>query len=200
MTKRRAHSSIDKLPAELRETLTRMIVDNEWPDDFPKAKALGFGGEDKDIEGKPRYEDLVEYCDFRGFAVSKSAIGRWAMPLKMMSRYKLAGLLSRQAMSGITDEKASQTQKAVAEMVTAVAIEFIASHDDFDAKQIRDVAKAMKDCTAIAINSDKYVREQLTKKVDVAAENMKKRIGNIGGKRKAIQKIIDEELGVIKKS
>ena len=189
MTKRRAHSSIDKLPADLRDTLTRMIVDNEWPDDF--------AGEHAD--GSPRYEDLVAYCDQQGFGVSKSAIGRWAMPLKMMTRYKLAGLLSRQAMSGITNEKASQTQKAVAEMVTAVAIEFIASHDDFDAKQIRDVAKAMKDCTAIAINSDKYVREQIAEKVKSTASSIKDKLSEAGVTKK-VQKVVDELLLGIAKS
>ncbi len=199
MTKRRAHSSIDRLPAKLRETLTHMIVDNEWPDDFPKAKALGFGGEDKDIDGKPRYADLVTYCEHKGHTVSESAIGRWAIGLRIMARFKQAGLITRQIMSDLTNEKASQTQKAVAEMITAVAIEFIGGHEDFDADQIRDVAKAMKDCTAIAINSDRYVREQLKAKVKKTASSIKDKL-SAAGVNKKVQKVIDDLLLGIAKS
>lgn len=199
MTKRRAHSSIDRLPAVLRDTLTRMIVDNEWPDDFPKARALGFGGDDKDIDGKPRYADLVTYCAHKGHAISESAIGRWAVRIRVLAKMKQAGVVVRDVMKDLTAENASATQKAVAEIITAQLIE-AASEDNLSAKALRDLAKAVKDCTAVSISADKYVREQITKKVDTAAENMKKRIGSIGGKRKTIQKIIDEELGVVKKS
>ena len=199
MTKRRAHSSIDRLPADLRETLTRMIVDNEWPADFPKAKALGFGSEDKDVEGNPRYADLVTYCELKDHTISESAIGRWAIRIRVLAKMKQAGVIVRDVMKDLTAENASATQKAVAEIITAQLIE-AASEDNLSAKAWRDLAKAVKDCTAVSISADKYVREQIAKKVDVAAENIKKRIGKIGGKRKAIQKILDEELGVIKKS
>jgi len=165
-----------------------MIVDNEWPADFAGEHA----------EGSPRYEDLVTYCDQWGFGVSKSAIGRWAVQLRTMARFRQAGLITRQIMSDLTNEKASQTQKAVAEMITAVAIEFIGGHDNFDADQIRDVAKAMKDCTAIAINSDKYVREQLALKVKAACESTEKKLAAAGVDRKKIQEIIDDHLGVVK--
>ncbi len=199
MGKRRAHSSIDRLPAVLRDTLTRMIVDNEWPDDFPKAKALGFGGEDIDIEGKPRYADLVTYCKHKGHAISESAIGRWALGIKVLAQMRTKAEIVRGVFRDVTAEDAPKTQKAAAEIITAKLIE-ISVEENHSPKEIMNLARAVKDCTLVSISADKYVREQIAKKVNTAAENMKKRIGSIGGKRKAIQKIIDEELGVIKKS
>ncbi len=198
MSKRRTHSVIDKLPADLRESLTRMIVDNEWPDDFPKEKMLGFKAGDKDPQGNPRYIDCVVYCKHKGHTVSESAIGRFGARLRTLARMKQAGVITREVMKDINNEKASQTQKAVAEMITAITIEFVSSHDKFDAKEIKDVAKAMKDCTAIAINADKYIREQIEAKVKAAAESTKKKLTKAGVDRKMIQGIIDEHLGVVK--
>jgi hypothetical protein len=195
---RRIHSSIDKLPAGLRDALTRMIVDNEWPADFPPGKMVGFSGKDAELVGTPKYEDLVTYCQFKGYMVSPSAIGRFGMRLRTLARMKQAGIITREIMSDITNEKASATQKAVAEMITAVGIEFVSGHDNFDAEEIRDIAKAMKDCTAIAINADKYIREQLAKKIKDSAESTKKKLTKAGVNRKLIQEIIDEHLGVVK--
>ena len=199
MGNRRAHSSIDKLPADLREALVCMIVDNAWPVDFPRAKALGFGGDDKEPEGNPRYADMVTYCKHKGHAISESAVGRFAVRMRVLAKMKQAGVVVRDEMKDLTAENASATQKAVAEIITAQLIE-AASRDNLSPKMLKDLATAVRDCTAVSISADKYVREQIAKKVDTAAENMKKRIGKAGGKRKAIQKIIDEELGVIKKS
>jgi hypothetical protein len=184
MTKRRTHSTIDKLPTVLREAITRMLVDNEWPADCAGAVAAFT------IKGTPRYEDVVSYCKFKGFTVSESAVGRFGMRMRTLSRMKQAGVITREIMADLTNEKASQTQKACAEMITAVAIEFIAGHDDLNSKQISDVAKAMKDCTAIAINADKYIREQIDKKIKAADKS----ITDIAVKKK----IPDEVLKMIK--
>jgi hypothetical protein len=179
MSKRRTHSTIDKLPTALRESITRMLVDNEWPDDCGH-----------EIKGTPRYEDVVSYCKFKGFTVSESAVGRFGMRMRTLSRMKQAGVITREIMADLTNEKASQTQKACAEMITAVAIEFISEHQGFDAKEIRDVATAMKDCTAIAISADKYVRDQIDKKIKAADKS----ISDIAVKKK----IPDEVLKMIK--
>lgn len=191
MSKRRTHSSIDKLPAAFREILTRMIVDNEWPDDFPI-------GTDADLNGKPRYEDLVAYCKASLFNVSLSSVGRWALRIRTLARMKQAGLITREIMSDLNAEKASATQKAVAEMITAVAIEFITSTESMDANELKNVARAMKDCTAIAINADKYVRDQIEKKSQAAAVNTQAKLQKAGVDRKLIQEIIDEHLGITK--
>ena len=198
MSKRRTHSVIDKLPDSLRDALTRMIVDNEWPDDFPKEKMPGFGTGEKDLQGNPRYIDCVTYCEHKGHKVSESAIGRFGARLRTIARMKQAGVITREVMSDLNNEKASQTQKAVAEMITAITIEFVSSHDNFGAKEIKDVAKAMKDCTAIAINADKYIRQQIEAKVKSAAESTKEKLTRAGIDRKMIQEIIDEHLGVTK--
>jgi len=190
MSKRRTHSTIDTLPAALRETLTAMLVDNQWPEDFLNRDLL--------TAGNPRYEDLVEYCRQRGHVVSLSSVGRWAMRLRTIARMKQAGLITREIMQDLNNEKASQTQKAAAEMITAVAIEYVSEHESFGADEIRDVAKAMKDCAAVAINSDKYVREQISAKVKAAAASTKEKLTAAGLDRKLIQEIIDEHLGVTK--
>ena len=166
-----------------------MLVDNEWPDDSGEAAA---------VTGTPRYEDVVSYCKFKGFVVSESAVGRFGMRMRTLSRMKQAGVITREIMADLTNEKASQTQKACAEMITAVAIEFVAGHEDLNSKQISDVAKAMKDCTAIAINADKYIRDQITKK----AESATKAIDAIGVKKKldpeTLRMIREQVYGIIK--
>lgn len=187
ITKRRSHSTIDKLPAGLRETLMAMLTDDVWPGDFAER-----------YDGKPRYEDLVAYCKQKGFIVSESAIGRFGMQMRTITRMKNAGLIARETMAGLTAEDAPKTQKAAAEMATALALEFMASHDTYSAKQIKEICQAIRDCTTVSIKADQYIRQQLEKKVQAATASTKKKLAKAGVKRKLIQEIIDEHLGVIK--
>jgi len=179
MSQRRSHSSIDKLPAGIRDAITRMLVDNEWPADFPKDKAFGFKGKETELAGKPRYEDVATYCRHKGFNISESAIGRFGIRVRMLARMKNAGAVVRDVMKDLSAEKASETQKAVAEMITAQTIEFISSNEDLSGKEIYHIARAMKDCTAVSINADKYIRSQLAEKAKVA----EKEINKIGKKK-----------------
>jgi len=189
MSKRRTHSTIDKLPAALRKAILTMLIDSIWPADFTGDRLTG---------GKPLYEDIVSYCRQKGHSVSMSAIGRWAIRMRSLSRMKQAGVITREVMADLTDEKASQNQKAVAEMLTAICIEFVGSQENFEAKEIRDMAKAIKDCTAVAIASDKHVRDQIAKKVKKTAATTQKKLTAAGVDRKLIQEIMDEHLGVTK--
>lgn len=194
---RRTHSTIEKLPAGLRETLTRMLVDNEWPADFNFSfHEPHYVGEEQ-YKGNPRYIDLVYYCHQKGFEISESAVGRFGMRMRTLARMKNAGVIVRDVMKDLTAEKASATQKAVAEIITAQIIEF-ASAQNLTAKEIQNIARAVKDCTQVSINADKYIREQISKKVTAAAESTKKKLGKAGVNRKLIQEIIDEHLGVVK--
>ena len=156
MSKRRVHSSIDRLPAALREALTRMLVDDEWPADFPKTKASGFKAGVAELTGKPTYEDLVVYCHHKGHKVSESAIGRFGVRMRILARMKNAGVIVREVMADLDSEKASATQKAVAEMITAQTIQFVSESEDMTSKEIMNVARAMKDCTQVSINAYKY--------------------------------------------
>ena len=187
MVQRRTHSSIDKLPALLKDELVRMLVDNEYPVEFHGNKS-----------GKPKYEDLVAYCIQRGQKVSLSAIGRFGMRMRTITRMKQAGVITREVMKDLTDEKASATQKAVAEMITAVGIEFISSNDNLSAKEISDMAKAIKDCASVAINADKYIREQLS----VKAKNADKVITEIAEKKQispeVLKQIREQVYGIVK--
>lgn len=187
MSKRRSHSSIDRLPAALRGALTRMVVDAEWPADFGDHPA-----------GKPRYEDVVAYCYQQGHPISASAVGRWAQPLVAMARMKQKGLIVSNVMQALADQNASETQKAAAELMTARCIDLIITDDQLTPKQIADISKAFKDCAYVSISSDKYVREQIVKKAEAAAKNTKKKLTAAGVNRKLIQSIIDEHLGVTK--
>lgn len=185
--KRRTHSTLDKLPAKLLAALRRMVIDDVWPDDYT--------GEHK---GRPTYDDLVDYCGQKGFRPSRSSVARWAKRLSMLSRMRTASAIVRDTMGDLTAEKASETQKAVAEMITAQTIDFIASSGDMNAVEIQRVARAMKDCTAVSINADKYIREQIEAKVKKACESTKAKLKKEGLDRKKIQEIIDEHLGVVK--
>jgi hypothetical protein len=187
MAQRRTHSSIDKLPALLKDELVRMLVDNEYPVEFQGDKS-----------GKPKYEDLVAYCAQRSQKVSLSAIGRFGMRMKMIGRMKQAGVMARDAMKDFRDEKASETQKAAAEMITAIGIEFISSNDNPSAKEISDMAKAIKDCAAVAINADKYIREQFS----VKAKNADKAITALAEKKQispeVLKQIREQVYGIVK--
>jgi hypothetical protein len=164
-----------------------MLVDNEWPVDFK--------GERK---GKPRYEDLAAYCGHKGFVVSESAIGRFGIRMRMLARMKDAGVIVRDVMKDLTEEKASATQKAAAEMITAHIVQLAAEEESLTTKQLKDVSQAVRDCMNVSITADKYIREQLTKKIRTATESTKAKLTKAGVNRKLIQEIIDEHLGVVK--
>jgi hypothetical protein len=161
---RRTHSVLDQLPAALRVTITSMVTDDQWPADFKGQR----------YDGRPRYEDVVAYCRQFGFEVSKSAVGRWAKRLRMLSKMKTAGMIARDVMSDLTAEKASATQKAAAEMITAHIIEFAAENADLSSRQIKEVAQAVRECTAVSINADKYIHDQLNAKAQKAEQEISK--------------------------
>lgn len=164
-----------------------MIVDNEWPDDF-----LG------EREGSPRYEDCVLYCATQGHSVSKSAVGRWAKQLRTISLMKTAGLIARQTMANMTGEDAPRTQKAAAEMMTALTLDFMVSHDDYSSKQLKEVSQAIRDCARVSIDADKYIRQQIAEKVKAADSKIK----TIAKKKKidpeVLKQIREEVYGIIK--
>lgn len=159
MTDRRTHSSIERLPAGIRATVDAMIVDGTWPE--------GMTG-----EGKPTYEDVVEYCRLQGFGISHSAVGRYAMGIRSLARMKQAGLIAANIMQGLDAENASQAQKAAAEMATAIAIETMSESENMSPRDLQNVARAIKDCTAIAIKADEYVRQQIEDKAKAAEQKV----------------------------
>jgi hypothetical protein len=183
---KRTHSTIDKLSRPLRDAMTRMVVDNEWPADFP--------GE---TEGKPRYEDIVTYCKLKNAPVSPSAVGRWAKQLRNFERMKTAGLIARDTMKGLDGDAATETQKAAAEIMTAHIIELICS-EDLSAKEVSMVSGAIRDCTQVALKADQYIRKQIEEKTKAAAESARKKLTNTGVDRKKVQEIIDDILGITK--
>lgn len=162
MTNRRTHSVIDRLPEDVRDVLMRMAVDNVWPHDW--------AGE---TDGKPTYDDMVLYCSTQGCVVSRSAIGRWAKRMQVYERMKTAGAIARDVMKGLSDENATQTQKAAAEIITAQIIE-IASSEDMTAKDIKNIATAVRDCTAVSMKADTYIRDRAKAKAAAAVKEITK--------------------------
>jgi hypothetical protein len=136
-----------------------MAVNRQWPE-----------GVQRTADGDPRYEDMVLYCSSKGFAISLSAMGRFGMRMRMLSRMKAAGAIVRDVMKDLDAEKAGATQKAVAEMITAQTIEFLANKEELEADEIRDISKAIKDAAAVALSADKYIRTQITEKTEKAAQ------------------------------
>jgi len=164
---RRVHSTIDRLPVAVRRTAMRMIVDGDWPD--------GVQG-----EGKPTYEDVVAWLTSRGHRVSLSAMGRWAKQLLALSRMRQSAEIVREVMADVKAERVSETQRAVAELITATAIDTLSSVEELTPRQLRDVSSAMRDCTTVAINADKYIRQQL----DARAKAADQQITALARKRK----------------
>lgn len=157
MSKRRTHSTVDKLPAALRDAITRMVVDGAWPDDFPLGKK----------DGKPRYEDVVNYCELKDHSVSKSAIGRWAKSLLTMELLRSRAEIVRNVMSDVAAERASETQKAAAEMITARVLELVCS-EELTARQAKETAAAVRDCAGVAMKADAYIHAQQKAKAEAA--------------------------------
>jgi len=196
MTDRRVHSSIDNLPANVRDMLTRMVVDNIFPAGFEPDRTDPKTGDSLPL-GRPTYQDMCDYCAMEGYSISLSAMGRFGMQMRTLARMKNAGAIVRDVMKDLTAEKASETQKAVAEMITAQAIEFAAS-SELDDKQIKNLAKGMRDCTAISISADTYIREQIKTKAETAG----KAIEEIAIKKKidpeTLRLIREQVYGIVK--
>ena len=158
MAKRRTHSTMDLLPAALRETVTSMIVDGAWPEGFPG-------------EGKPRYEDMVEYCKRKNHKISRSAMGRFAVQMRVLARMRTSAEVVRGVMKDLTGENALQTQKAVAEIITAQLIE-VSSEDNLKPKDLLCLAASVKDCTAVAFRAEQYQVKLQKQKAAKAADKI----------------------------
>lgn len=192
---RRTHSTIDTLTADLRETITRMVVDADWPKDFPWEKSSI--EPDQYGKAKPRYEDIVLYCWHCGQTVSRSAVGRWAKELQTYERMRLATGIAKRALAGVTRENASETQRAAAEMLSAHVID-LASRDDLDPKTVLLLSASIENLGKLVMKSDQYIREQLKAKVTEASSEIKQKL-DAAGVAKIVQKQIDEVLlGIVK--
>jgi uncharacterized protein DUF3486 len=191
MARRRTHSSIDLLPRDLLDAITRMLIDHIWPKDFPSLM-------DAIYTGKPRYKDIVRYCVHKGCDVSESAVGRWAKGMLTLAFMKDMSLIARNTMKDVTDVSVSQTQKAAAEIITAHIIDLSTSDEKMTAKKARDLATAVKDCVMVTIKSNDYDRAERIKKAEKVAESTRTKLKKEGVNRKVIQEIIDEHLGVTK--
>lgn len=145
MSKRRTHSSIDSLPADVRETLTAMVVDGDWPSDWPAAH-----------DGKPTYDDLVDYAAHCGSSVSRSAVGRWAKGLLAFELLRSRAEIVRSVMDDDGDpETAAKNQTAAAQMITARVLEATCD-GGLTGKQARELASAIRDCQTILIRDDSF--------------------------------------------
>lgn len=81
---RRTHCRVDTLPLKLQTAVGRMILNEEWPADF-----------EDHYNGTPRYTDIVQYCKKKGFSVSKSAVGRFALRLQKLPHIRTASAKMR---------------------------------------------------------------------------------------------------------
>lgn len=188
MRVRRTHSSIDNLPATLQKALELMLVDNTWPVDFPSGKK----------SGKPKYSDLEKYCMHKGYPVSKSAIGRFGVRMRILATMKESGKLISSVMGGLDSENAGQTQKAVAELITANAIELVADGKKRTSKQLSELARMARDCADVSRKADQYRQQQLKEKTTKIADATGKKLQAAGINRAKVQEIVDDILGITK--
>jgi len=148
--------------------------------------------------GKPAYKNLEAYCKQHGFAVSKSAMGRFGVRMRTLAKMKEAGLIVRSVMEGLTEENTSQTQKAVAELLTARAIEIAASDKSMTSKQIKEVAGGIRDCANISIKADQYRQSQLKNKADTAAKNIETLVNKKQLSPETLKIIREQIYGIVK--
>ncbi len=188
---RRSHSTIDLLSQKVKNAVTLMIVDNTWPDDY-KGKKIG----------KPQYAHMANYVQQKGENISVAAIGRYARKLRVIAQMKNAGVIARDIMENVEGVDASATQKAAAEMLTALQLDFMVNNQELDSKEIRDLAASMKNCTTVVLAADKYIRERTSEKVKQAKNEIGKiRPGNnispdvLRMIREQVYGIIDTHLG-----
>ena len=185
-SQRRSHSTLDKLPVSLKSAVDAMLVDNIIPDDYYQ-----------EIDGKPTYAQICEYCKFKGYTISESAMGRYGLRMRALSRLKKSGLIAREAMSGLNEENASETQKAAVELITAHAIEYLADNDGLNPNDMQKAAKAMRDCAGVAITADKYVRTQLTAKAAKAEKKIEKMAAKKNIDPETLKMIKEQIYGII---
>jgi len=190
----RKHRNIDKLPKELINIIISMAVDNTWPEDFEGVKA-----------GRPRYADMVSHVRQKGHDMSVYAIGRFCRQLRTFARMKNTAQLVKDTMKLPGKVEVSETQKAVAEMITALIIEHVSGQDKFNTKDISSLARAARDCTQVAITADKYIREQIQKNIASANKQIaiiakKKNIdpATLKAIREQVYGIIGDRLGYAK--
>jgi len=164
-----------------------MIVDNAWPEDWK--------GE---TNGKPRYEDIVTYGQSWGYKLSRSAVGRYGMRLRSITKMKNAGLVVKDIMKDVDKDSITETQKAAAQIITAQLIDLVANAEEMTSKEIKEVSQGIHHVTSSLVLSDKHLAKQMTEKVAKAAEKTKDALGKSGVDRKKVQEIIDEILGITK--
>jgi hypothetical protein len=189
---RRTHSTIDQLPADLRETITRMVVDSQWPDDYTPADDA-----DAANNGKPRYVDIVAYCLDKGWPVSLSSLGRWAKGLQAFERMRTAAGLAKQIMADVKDENASESHKAAAEIITAQIID-LAAKEDLSPKDIAMIASAVRANAETVMRADRYQRDRVADK----AKQADAAIQTIAAKKKidpeTLKAIQEQIYGIVK--
>lgn len=190
-TDRRVHSSIDKLPPQIESVLVSMIVDDVWSDEYQGKRV-----------GKPRYRDMAEYLEGKGYSIHAASVGRFARRIRTHSKMKETGRMVREVMENLDGEKASQTQKATAEMLTAVIIERLVSGGEPTVDDIKHLAAAVKDCTWVAKQADEYIRQRIGERVERADRNIgaiakRKHIDpdTLRAIREQVYGIVDERLG-----
>lgn len=187
---------MDRLPKELKAVVDAMLIDDQWPSDFPASARFGFNASSTEPQGMPRYEDVVAYCATRGFRLSLSAVGRYGVRVRTLARMRRAGQIARDVMADLTAENASATQKAAAEMITAQVIDLVSRDETLDAKELKHIGQAVRDCAQVAIKADTYIRQQLSARVQTLADGTAKKLAASGIDRAKIQEIIDDILGV----
>ena len=185
---RRTHSSIDKLPRDLRETLVAMLVDGFWPGDMLARD---------DYDGKPRYEDCVAYCSQKGSSISLSAMGRFGLQMRTQAMMKTAGLIARETMAGLADEDCPQTIKAAAEMMTALNLQFMVEHTNFTSKQLKEVSQAIRDCAGVAIKAQQYLGSQVKEKAKNADKQITQLAANKQISKEALMQIRKYVYGIV---
>lgn len=133
-----------------------MLLEEQWPTDFAPGH-----------DGKPRYEDVAAYCQAKGVEISPASLCRWYKRRQAVRLLQDKAEIVKNTMHELTDQNASETQKAAVELITAQAFNAVLD-GDLNPKQIGDLARAIKDCASVAIQADRYIRDRIAEKAKAA--------------------------------
>jgi hypothetical protein len=147
---RRVHSSIDNLPKEVRTELDRRLADN-----------------------RETYTGLTEWLNEDGYAISRSALSRYARKISVVSKRVSDSLMQTQAVAQAVAAHPDLDYTSAAQVVLMDGLmqRVSTAEEEFDEMPLD---KAGRLITSLARNAtyEKRVRAELKKKAELAFEQM----------------------------
>lgn len=147
----RIRSKIDDLPAEIRTRVDEMLVDI-----------------------RNTYGDIAAYLQEAGYAISKSAVGRYALRTNNATQRLIEAQEQTKALIDVIrkNPEVDYTEGALQIMTGELTKKMAAAEEDWDAMPLDKAARIMVQLSRTKVYKDK-VRADLTTKAQIAVEGLK---------------------------